>query len=57
MPRPNKLRVETETYNCILPASDLAALRRLAHQRSVAESRIVSVADLIREAIAELLRA
>ena len=49
MPRPNKLRVETVTYNLTLPVSMKNNLSKSAHDKSKKLGKEISIADLIRE--------
>ncbi len=52
MPRPNKIREPVVTFNLLIPKRHLVSLRRTAHEMSLLLNEQVSVADLIREAVA-----
>lgn len=48
MPRPKKFDEPMMTYNLTLPVSDYDIIRQNAHNRSIVESRQVSVAEVLR---------
>lgn len=55
MPRPNKLNVETTSYNLTLPKAWKEHLSKESFIQSKLHNKEISIADLIRDAISEKL--
>tara|TARA_B100001057_G_scaffold492820_1_gene586019 strand:- start:32 stop:265 length:234 start_codon:yes stop_codon:yes gene_type:complete len=55
MPRPNKLNVETTSYNLTLPTAWKEHLSKESFIQSKLHNKEISIADLIRDAISEKL--
>lgn len=55
MPRPNKLGVPTRTFNCLLTQAQYDRLSWLAVKMSREKSEVISISDLLREAVDKFL--
>lgn len=55
MPRPNKLKVPTSSYNLTLPTTWKEHLSKESFIQSKLHNKEISIADLIRDAISEKL--
>ncbi len=51
MPRPNKIKAETKTYNLLIETEKYDKLAKIAHDLHKRAFEQVAVADLIRNAI------
>ena len=55
MPRPRLIQEDTRVYNLVLGESVFGQLHQMAFDQSRAEGKMISVAQLIREAIERYL--
>ena len=55
MPRPRLIQEDTRVYNLVLGESVFGQLHQMAFDQSREEGKMISVAQLIREAIARYL--